>query len=93
MHVQYTTGDELLQYPDGSRLTRWADKSWTLQTEGLPCVYGSPLGWRISASVDLTLRWDSVTLALAFDYGHVCSGVVVGPLICIGAHLHICEPI
>lgn len=85
MHIAYPTGDQLLQYADGSRLTRWADGTWTLQSEGLPCVYGWAAGWSVTTTAALSLTWAASDLALSFHQDQVCTGVTLGGMLCIGA--------
>ncbi|KAG2498338.1 hypothetical protein HYH03_003597 [Edaphochlamys debaryana] len=61
MVVAYPTGDILVQDYDGTRLSRLANGSWSVEMDGFAPVLGSASGISISPCPGVTLTWDAAT--------------------------------
>jgi hypothetical protein len=84
MIIKYETGDTVIHFADGSRLTKWADRTWILELEALPCIQGDIVGIRcyISSSSQLSWTAESRAVYLKQETGH-CA-VVVGHTVACG---------
>jgi hypothetical protein len=88
--IQYKSGDFLILWPDGSRLTKWADSSWTVEVEGMPAVRGDPNGVSLRVTHLAQMQWNCKNYSLALLQDSGPCAVAVSGIVCCGVYQ--CDP-